>query len=445
MSHILNVLKKLESEKKRHDKSIDLKDTLLHEEFISDLKQKRHKFSPTFAAVTASLITGLVLTLIISGYFFYTSRNPAIPLKEANVKHPQPAKTEQQAARQVKAKNEVKPIDTGQPGVTKAELIESEQKNAGVTLASVQAQADKEKPKTRQSPSALPPPVATASKQEKPKTRQSPSASPPPVATASKQEKPKIRQTPSASPPPVASASKQEKATQQSASLKKENSAANQTKQEDLKQDAQEIQKPVTMKWKWEPLNKESATGSDNLSPKKEDSKPQKTEQSSLPPLSSDSKPDKSLPVKPEQSAGSLPTPSSDTRLSASSSQEEDSGNDKDGVTDNDSPKETLISNWQGGLPGKGTSEHNQEVASEKAKDADDTKLTGDSEPVPSLRIRGAIFISEGSRANYVVFDYNGQSHKLKEGESADDLTLVKIYSNKAMFRFKNKAFYRHF
>jgi len=346
MSHILNVLKKLESEKKRHDKSIDLKDTLLQDEFVSDLKQKRQKFSPTFAAVTASLITMFILTFIISAYFFYASRNSAIALKKAaqtQVTHPQIAQSEQ-VARHIEVE-EVKRIDseTGHTGIKKTELIDSEQKKVGVTLASVQAAVDKEKPKIKK----------------------------PPVDV-----------------PLAASASKQKDAPQQSVSLKIENSTANKGNKDDSKQNVQEIQKPLAMKWRWEPLNKERKTDSENLSPKKED------------------------------------------------------------LADTDSPKKTSISNWQGGL--SSTSEQNQKAASEKAasektENRDDIELTSDSEPVPSLRIRGAIFISEGSRANYVVFDYNGQSHKLKEGESADQLTLVKIYSNKAMFRFKNKAFYRHF
>ena len=369
MSYILNVLKKLESEKKRHDKSIDLKDTLLHDEFISNPTMKKHKFSPAFVAAMASLLTMIVLSVTLIIYFFYTTDNTALPSQHAA-----------QSKKGAPSTPPVKPVEhqkselartdrTRKAGIKKSELISKDNKKSGLTLASVRATEIKEKPQIKKSQDTV---AITKIKKQK---------------TIPQKEK-----------------------------IKADQSQKTEPKKTESKQSVQDIQEQLPLKWRWEPVNNDSKKSSDNIIAEK-----------------------KATPSKkPEETKYSLsPLSSINSNVSAfednNTVDNEDLGDTKKSAT--------LINNWK-----NSTSDTIKPKAEDEPKDNFDSEdPTVDSEPIPSLRIRGAIFISDGSRANYVVLDYNGQSHKLKEGESADELTLVKIYSNKALLRFKNRAFYKHF
>lgn len=368
MSYILNVLKKLESEKKKCDRSIDLKDTLLKDEFISDLKQKKHKFSPVFVAAMASLLT-MALTVALISYFFYPTDNPILPNKQAALLKQNNALSSPPVQPVLSQELDTIKSESKQLGVKKAEIIAKDDRRVGMTLATVRDAEKKEKPKNKKS-------------QE----------------TAARRAKTIEQKT---------SYKKEEKTIAEQAQITEPEKAG-------PKQSIQEIQEQLPLKWRWDSPTKDSKKGSYNLAAKKEDTPSDRDENTIYATASITSMSDSSV-----------------------SSVDEDDYKDMGG-------SETLISNWKGNA--SDIAEPDEPKKKEEPEDDVAAKdPAADLEPMPSLRIRGAIFISDGSRANYVVLDYNGQSYKLKEGNSADELTLVKIYSNKAMFRFKNRAFYRQF
>jgi len=91
-----------------------------------------------------------------------------------------------------------------------------------------------------------------------------------------------------------------------------------------------------------------------------------------------------------------------------------------------------------------GIAEKDYDRESETSSDLSAEKQR-DHESLPQFKISGALYHGSGSAANFLFIVYHSISYKLGEGESAGELTLVKIFPDKALFRFKERDFYRSY
>lgn len=84
---------------------------------------------------------------------------------------------------------------------------------------------------------------------------------------------------------------------------------------------------------------------------------------------------------------------------------------------------------------------------SQKAKneEKDNSSASDDSDDLPFFKIKGAMYIGVGEKANYVLIEFNERTHRIKEGESADGLMLLKMHSDKGFFRYNKKDFMKSF